>query len=219
MKQCDVLSSLKSLIRSQLSHDIVDGSFDVGFMQSSNSAVRFRNAEDLAEIWKQLHEGKNITLWCDGMVSKKKGKKHPTSSDSEEEKRQEKKGHSQRRKKVEEVVQGLKAKHGNNAYTHMQFRIWSEMIIGGVHASHDEPLSTTMFLRSGSVNLKKKSSSDVMIQAVDKLVNILKAASSGGNGPAKIIENRSKCYKQLAELKNLKESGVLSNEEYCSENG
>ena len=32
-----------------------------------------------------------------------------------------------------------------------------------------------------------------------------------------MIDNRSKCYRQLAELKNLMESGLLSEEEYTSE--
>ena len=35
--------------------------------------------------------------------------------------------------------------------------------------------------------------------------------------PGKIIENRSRCYKQLGELMNLKASGVFSEEEYSSE--
>ena len=37
-----------------------------------------------------------------------------------------------------------------------------------------------------------------------------------GDSPAKVIEIRSKCNRQLAELKNLMESGLLS-EEYTSE--
>ena len=38
-----------------------------------------------------------------------------------------------------------------------------------------------------------------------------------GDSPAKIIDNRSKCYKQLGELRNLKESGILSDAEYATE--
>ena len=64
----------------------------------------------------------------------------------------------------------------------MQFRIWAEMIIGGIHASHDEPPSTTMFSRSGSVNVMKKSSSNAVVQVVEKLASVLTPKSS--NGPA-----------------------------------
>jgi hypothetical protein len=41
--------------------------------------------------------------------------------------------------------------------------------------------------------------------------------SSLGTSPAKPIDNRSKCYKQLADLSNLKQSGLLSDAEYASE--
>ena len=35
--------------------------------------------------------------------------------------------------------------------------------------------------------------------------------------PAKNIDSRSKCYKQLSEFSNLRENGILSNEEYMLE--
>ena len=38
-----------------------------------------------------------------------------------------------------------------------------------------------------------------------------------GTSPAKVIESRSKLYKQLGELQNLESSGVLTDEEYKSE--
>ena len=41
--------------------------------------------------------------------------------------------------------------------------------------------------------------------------------SNLGSSPAKTIDNRLKCYKQLGELKDLKESGLLSEEEYAAE--
>ena len=44
-----------------------------------------------------------------------------------------------------------------NKYTQMQYRVWSEMYVGGVHSSLDEPPTTTMFLRGGGApTLKKK---------------------------------------------------------------
>ena len=38
-----------------------------------------------------------------------------------------------------------------------------------------------------------------------------------GTSPAKLIDNRSKCYKQLADLNNLKQSGLLNDEKYAAE--
>lgn len=37
------------------------------------------------------------------------------------------------------------------------------------------------------------------------------------NSPAKIIDGRAKCYRQLSELKNLMESGLQPSEEYQCE--
>ena len=41
--------------------------------------------------------------------------------------------------------------------------------------------------------------------------------STNKPSPAKLIENRSKCYRQLSELNSLKSSGVLTEEEYVTE--
>ena len=41
--------------------------------------------------------------------------------------------------------------------------------------------------------------------------------SSKSDSPGKIIENRSKCYRQLGELKNLQEGGLTSEDEYSRE--
>ena len=35
--------------------------------------------------------------------------------------------------------------------------------------------------------------------------------------PSRLIDGRSKCYKQLAELKNLKDSGIISDDEFLDE--
>jgi hypothetical protein len=120
------------------------------------------------------------------------------------------------------MVQKLKAKHGDTAFTQMQYRIWSEMIVGGLHPSQNEHPETTMFARcGGAMNVKKKSSSNNVVKAIDKLSDALSPKQSSGtfqgHSPARVIENRSRCYKQLAELKNLQVSGILTSEEYLSE--
>ena len=37
------------------------------------------------------------------------------------------------------MTQKLKAKHGDTAFTQMQYRIWSEMIVGGLHPNIQKP--------------------------------------------------------------------------------
>lgn len=44
-----------------------------------------------------------------------------------------------------------------------------------------------------------------------------KPAAEAGFSPAKVIEARSKCYKQLSDIGNLKAYGILTVEEYATE--
>ena len=101
------------------------------------------------------------------------------------------------------------------------------MYVGGVHSSLDEPPTTTMFLRAGGVQSEKKS--DPVSGALTQLASVITVAPSmarsgpsstnqpAQNSPAKTIENRSRCYRQLGEIKSLYESGLLSEIEYQSE--
>jgi hypothetical protein len=43
------------------------------------------------------------------------------------------------------------------------------------------------------------------------------STSQTGISPAKIIDNRSKCYRQLTDLQNLRSQGLLSDEDYSRE--
>lgn len=58
----------------------------------------------------------------------------------------------------------------------------------------------------------------VISSVADRIAAVLSPSSSPkatvGKSPAKLIENRSKCYKQLSELNNLRTAGVLSDSEY-----
>ena len=136
---------------------------------------------------------------------------------------------------VEPIVQKLKDLHRESGFTPMQFRIWAEMHNGGLHPSLDEPPTTTMFARAGGGQATKKkhtqesvTTSDTLSQAITQLAaalspSVTPSSSHTGRGsmlgtsPAKLIDNRTKCYKQLSELNNLKQSGLLSKEEYHAE--
>lgn len=121
------------------------------------------------------------------------------------------------KKVVDETIKTLKEKHGTS-YTSMQYRIWAEMHVGGYHSSSDDPPTTTMFTRAGGVTPKRKTAADAVSQAISQLSSTLSPrpapSSSLSPSPAKVIDNRSKCYRQLGELKNLKQSGLLSEDEY-----
>ena len=96
------------------------------------------------------------------------------------------------------------------------------MHVGGYQPSLDEAPSNSMFLRAGGAAVKR-TTADIVSQAINQLAPTLSPSvttpiSHGSSGsPAKLIDNRSKCYKQLGELKNLMQTGLLSDEEYSRE--
>ena len=164
-------------------------------------------------------KGDKVLLWCDGLGKEPKEAEKNTctrraktsmidSSDSDDEappSKRSKKG--DRDDKVQRCVEDLKEKHGQSAYTPIQYRIWAELLIGG-----EVPTYSTMFMRAGTGGAqKRKSNVGASVQAAST------STASLGTSPAKLIDNRSKCYKQLSDLSSLKQSGLLSETEYASE--
>lgn len=87
----------------------------------------------------------------------------------------------------------------------MQLRLWGEMVAGGSYASLDKPpASNTMFLQSGGESEKKQSP---MVKAfTDAATAITSAVLEKPQGqqksipsPGKLIENRSRLYRQLSD--------------------
>ena len=196
----EVLSSgsLRSLIRAQLQDDVVSEYFDVGYM-NGNNCVSIRNKEDLVEVWSNIL---SVVLWCDGLWSG--GAKRKFTRD--EEASAAKRSQVDKQEHVQEVVDGLKKQHGDK-YTTMQYRLWGEMIVGGLYKSVTDAPLTSMFVRcgGGDTSSSKKGSKGVgaVVDAVQQLGVAMKTSSSGSNSssPAKVIDSRSKCYKQLGELR------------------
>ena len=118
---------------------------------------------------------------------------------------------------VQEVVDSLKEKHGSD-FTVMQYRIWGKMVVGGNHKSLDDPPNNTMFSRAGGgTPYKKNSQHSPVTQLATAITAALFPKHSPAVGiagsPAKVIEGRSKLYKQLSELQNLRSIGVLLEDE------
>ena len=140
------IDGLKDVIKNQLK-DEVCSNFDVGCMQGS-SPVCLRTKKDLSEIWRTILKGNNMILWCDAWFEKSIGNKKRAvdfvSSDDESELEVTKLRKEERLYNVEKTIRELKTKHRDN-FTPMQYRVWAEMHVGGVHNSTDNPPNTTMF--------------------------------------------------------------------------
>ena len=104
------------------------------------------------------------------------------------------------------------------------------MIVGVLHSSLDDPPTLSMFVKAGKndSSSKKKGDGSAMAEALTQAAVAISTALSPQTGtsnptsqartsPAKLTESRSKCYKQLSDLNNLKVSGVFTAEEYLAE--
>ena len=215
-------SHLKDLIRKQLGEEIIKTDFDVGYLQGSNVII-MRNQTDVLELWSNLQKGFNTVMWCDGLFVKQSktstSRKRSMDSDSDDEEHSTKKTKKEEKDSaVKKCIEDLNTTH-KEKYTPMQYRIWAEMKCSGLHDSMTTPPVTSMFVRAGGSTPKKATSAtDTVSQAICQLASALTPkAPSVASSPANVIEYRSKCYHQLAELKNLAESSLLSEEEYSLE--
>ena len=223
---------LKKLIKRQLRDDVVDWEeFDVGYTDSSkrgDKVISIRSIEDLTEVWREIKAHADmIQLWCDGLKvegsSRKKRKKNNlTDEDSDDDHPKKKSVREEKEDKLKQALDTLKKKHESN-YTPMQYRIWSELYANGMHTDLDTPPNNSMFKRAGSTTpaIKKKQTestspemAEALTQAASQVSSAIVAAftprsvvpstSSGTSAsPAKVIENRSRCYKQLNDLQSL----------------
>ena len=163
MKTCD---HLKTLIRAQLQDDIQrTGDFDVGYLQNS-TVVSLRSPEDIQEIWSSMIKGTKVTLWCDGLRSRavtgtKSRKRRPKDDSSDEsdvdclEKPKKKTKEEEKDDRVQKIIEDLQTKY-DKTYTPMQYRIWNEMIVGGISKGMEDIPTNPLFLRAGGTYPKKK---------------------------------------------------------------
>ncbi len=100
-----------------------------------------------SEFWSDAKAEKRVILWCDKLKNSSDGvnRKRKCISDIENNsdngsskqpatKRRKKTVQEDREERVVGTIEKLKKKHSSD-YTPVQIRIWSEMIVGGIHAS------------------------------------------------------------------------------------
>ena len=211
---------LKSVIRGHFMEDIKP-SFDVGYVQGSN-LIRVRSKDDLSEMWSEIRKAKNVCVWCDGLIessSKKRSRKRKNSDDEDSDEDSTRTPKSKKKRvemdeKVQEKVDTLNGKHGPK-FTFMQIRIWAELLVSGLYNSLDNPpCKNSMFTRSGGGGKPNSPVVQGAASPISTSSSTMATPIASGHSPAKMIESRSKLYKQLTELQNLKTLGVLDENEY-----
>ena len=178
----DTRDKLKEVIKFQLDNDLVEH-FHVGYYQGT-TVVSIRSSQDLKEIWQEMRSGTKVVLWCDGLREHEnfRKRKHNTafSDDSDSQPRPARKAVrspaiKEREKKIEEIMATLQEKHARK-FTQMQYRIWSEMYVGGYFKSLEDHPDTSMFAKAGGTVTQKKSAGPA-VEASKNLTSALLSSS------------------------------------------
>lgn len=217
--------SLKREIKRQFAEDIINESFEIGYIHSTHVVI-IRKIEDLMDFWKEVKRGQKDILWCDGLkVQRKRSSSCSVNDDDNDDDNvtiKKRKKDEEREGRVSKVIEQLKERH-KDKFTVFQLRIWAEMFIGDIYVNLDDPPTTSMFIRAGggnSTKAKKGSLSDAITQistTISSLASKSPPPAPPVCNPVKSIDGRSKCYRQLNELNNLKLAGVLSEDEFYTE--
>ena len=181
--------------------------------------------------------GKEILLWCDGKSQDMSGKKRKKTNDDEEEGDEEvsavnkrTKSASAEEKELEEGIHKLQSIHADN-YDYGQYRLWARMMKNNRWKDFNNPPNLPMI--TGKVSRKDKGGNTVVDTLATAAVAIIKELKKdtttttpatskgmctlGGMSPGKKVELRSQYLKQLKEIQNLKDEGVLTLEEFQAE--
>ncbi len=122
-------------------------------MIQGTNVVSIRSQEDMLDVWKDIKI--KLVTWYDGLRAfkhkqRQTGQTDENNSDDDRENLKSKKA-----KKMEEGASHRVKELKPQCNSHI---IWSEMVVGEMHSSLDEPPCTSMFVRAGnrSSNAKKK---------------------------------------------------------------
>ena len=170
-------------------------------------------------------------MWCDGLLTNtEKGSSKGEASRAAKRGRDSNENDSGKKKQdleenVQEIVESLKQKHSEPRFATMQIQIRAEMVVSGMYSSLDEPPKTSMFGRAGGGSPQKKKKNEVaqaLSDAATAIKSVISTNTQGASPPtnsnsSSVIERRSTLYRQLSELRELQNTGVLTDDEYKAE--
>ena len=134
----------------------------------------------------------------------------------------------ERKCEAEKFEQILSEKHGGK-FSPFQYKLWAEMYVGKIHLSLGEPPAAAMFKRDAKQPKKPPDLNTTVVDGVLTVVNTLcqalaptnrltekqcAPASSPTFSPMKRAQLCSTYLKQLSELRDLHDAGVLHQDEY-----
>ena len=201
---------------------------EIGFFQHSKK-MWINNRLDVNGMWKVVTNGGKVMLWCVGIGESTSNHGQKRSHDDSDPEREpaSKRGKPSNtsveslKSNAKEYELQLKAKH-NDTYTPFQYKLWAEMYAKGAHNSLEEPPHAAMFQHETKQSKSSHDHAAVMVTVIDKLCSALTPKQIGNDkraitstlSPMKKAELRSTYMKQLSELRQLHDNGVLTEDKY-----
>ena len=182
--------------------------FDVGYF-NKNKKLWINCSQDLCDAWSIVRKGGRLTFWCVGVGSEsddaqKKGASTSNASTSHPSKKR-KISMDDKAEQVAEIKAELKGIHGYK-YNELQYRLWSEVVVSGMHTDMHKPPSYPMFGGPRKTPVKQRSDSQTS-----------PTTSTAISPASRTMELRGKCISHIKELVGLRDVGALTQEEFDKE--
>ena len=211
-------------LRSALWHEFGDavpdeGEFNVGYFEGKQHTKKWLvTSQDLKAMYSYFQGKPCLSLWCDGSKDQQEDDHEETAprKKTKKETKKETKRH-EREDELEDVFQQLKKRHGSE-YSGPQLRLWARMYVANTHDDLDHPPNVPII--TGSVQRPRRESlSDAFSNAATAFAKAFSpqptASPSTSCSPTKVVDIRMKNLEQLRCLQQLREDGILTEEEFC----
>lgn len=221
------VEAARSALYHELEDDVPDtGDFSIGYFEGKQQKKKWLSTTSDLEVMYALYDRKpQISLWCDG-----KSQAYDELSDEEllpnppPSKKRKKKDTEQKlnegENELESVFLKLKDKHGVE-YSGPQLRLWARMIVAKTYDDVDTPPNVPM-ITGPEKSKRRESLSDALAGAAIAVTKAFSPPASencshmsqGNVSPSKKIDLR---LKNLTQLQQLQDEGVLNQEEFLSQ--
>lgn len=199
---------------------------EIGYFHQAKK-MWIKNRLDLTDVWKLVHKGERVTLWSMGTATEPtNGQKRPLEKNGEEPVSKRAKAQSiseEKKARLADYEHQLQQKHGDK-YSRFQIKIWAEALASGQYSDLDNPPGYAMFGREKDKKSNKDGHVEVVMSGMMNMMNTLCQALTPkvtpperrqvGLSPMKKAELRSTYLKQLSELRQLRDNGILTEDEY-----
>lgn len=202
--------------------------FQIGYLEGRSSQKRWIvRAADLQKMYEAYDDGEEIKLWCEGKSKEcVQGKKRKSDEHSDHEQPPSKRECQEEEER--EIRMKLEKKHSDK-YTGPQYSLWAKFIRMGRHNDYDSPPAIPL-ITGEQKGRAKTSVSDALVGAATAITNALTSQtppSTSRNSevhsrvlsPNNQANLRRKHLEDLRMLSQLRDDGVLTNEEFQEQKG